>query len=196
METKSNFFHSVQFKFILILLVSIFSVFVFIKNKPTDNLALPKGGDFTINDSKGLVSLKDFYGKAVILYFGYTYCPDMCPLGLGFLSQALNKLSPEEQVKTVFLFITLDPDRDSLETLDKYLSFFHPQMKGLRTDSASLKKITQQYGVQFKKQGENDKYTIDHTTEVFFINYKGEVVEKLPHNMNPESYVKVIKTLY
>jgi protein SCO1/2 len=93
----------------------------------------PQGGDFTLSSSAGRVSLTDFRGKVVLIYFGYTWCPDICPLNLSCLSLALDGLTPREREQVQVLFVSVDPDRDTPQRLHRYTAHFAPDILGLRT---------------------------------------------------------------
>ncbi len=86
----------------------------------------PLGGDFTLQSVAGPVSLKDLHGKVVLLYFGYTKCPDVCPTSLSFMTQALNEMTDDELAKVQGVFVSVDPKRDTVESLKEYVEYFHP----------------------------------------------------------------------
>ncbi|MCU7813331.1 MAG: SCO family protein, partial [Candidatus Thiodiazotropha sp. (ex Notomyrtea botanica)] len=83
------------------------------------------GGDFVLHSSQGKFSLQQLRGKVVLLFFGYTQCPDVCPTALSVLAQALNELSEDELQSVQAVFVSVDPKRDSFEALDEYVSYFH-----------------------------------------------------------------------
>ena len=98
------------------------------------------GGDFTLLSSQGKFSLKQFRGKVVLLYFGYTKCPDVCPTSLAFLSQALNELSDDELKSVQGVFVSVDPRRDTVQVLDEYVSYFHPNLIGVPAVKVRLRR--------------------------------------------------------
>ncbi len=91
----------------------------------------PQGGDFTLQSPDGPLALHDLRGKVVLVYFGYTMCPDICPTSLAFSAQGLNQLDKSELDSVKMLFITVDPERDTLERVKEYAGFFHPIIVGL-----------------------------------------------------------------
>ena len=93
--------------------------------------APPSGGDFSLDSADGRIATQNFRGQVVALYFGYTYCPDVCPTSLAALGSALEKLTPAELAQVQPLFISVDPERDSVARLKDYAVFFHPKLKGL-----------------------------------------------------------------
>ena len=97
----------------------------------------PTGGDFTLQSATGPVTLKDYRGKVVLLYFGYTYCPDICPTSLTATAQALGQLAPAELARVQTLFVSVDPERDTPARLKDYGAFFHPSIIGVTGTAAA-----------------------------------------------------------
>ena len=91
----------------------------------------PAGGNFSLDSAAGQVALSDLRGSAVLLAFGFTHCPDVCPTTLGFLSSALDALDQPTLARVKGLFVTLDPERDSVAHLDEYARYFHDSINGL-----------------------------------------------------------------
>ncbi len=148
------------------------------------------GGEFTFNSANGPVSLSDYKGKVVALYFGFLSCPDVCPTSLASLSAAIRTLSPQQQAGIQPLFITVDPERDGLDRLDEFTAFFYPSMQGLSGDLAYTDKVVRQYGGYFRHiQLENSymEYTVDHTSRIYLIDQQGQLVETLPHGSKTET---------
>ncbi|WP_456374907.1 SCO family protein [Thiolapillus sp.] len=142
------------------------------------------GGDFTLRSADGPVSLQDFRGKLVLIYFGYTSCPDVCPTSLGALSSALKKLSDDEMARIQPLFISVDPDRDDLEKLQAYAAYFHPRMIGATADLPYLEKLAKRYGAFFRKapvEDSNMGYAIDHSSTIYIVNGDGKLVDMIQH---------------
>ena len=99
---------------------------------PTLNLAAPpQGGDFTLDSVAGPVRLADLRGQVVLIYFGYTTCPDICPTNLAFLAAALRELTPDELQRVRVLFVSVDPERDDTPRLAVYAAYFHPNIQGV-----------------------------------------------------------------
>ena len=157
--------------------------------------ATPTGGDFTLQSASGPVSLHDFRGKVVLVYFGYTFCPDICPTSLAFASQALNALSPEELARTQMLFISVDPERDTLEKLKEYGTFFHASILGLTGTPQAIAATALQYGASYRKQetGSAGGYVVDHSSSTYVINPDGKLVATLQHGTTPAEVVKAIR---
>ncbi len=158
----------------------------------------PKGGDFTLNSSKGKVSLHDFKGKVLLVYFGYTFCPDICPTNLGNMSMAYQQLSPIEKQKVQILFISVDPVRDTPKRLQEYVNYFAMNALGLTADKSTISELAKRYGVVYKSHQKNeadDMYPVDHSAFTYVINQQGQLVTQLPHATSPEIFTKTIRQL-
>ncbi len=147
------------------------------------------GGDFTLQSARGPVSLSDFRGKVVVIYFGYTSCPDICPTTLGALAAALKRLSPAEMEQIQPLFISVDPERDTPQKLVDYVHYFHPKMIGLTGSLEQLKEIANRYGAFFRKaevQGSELGYAVDHSSVIYLVNEQGVLVDMIQHSDSPK----------
>lgn len=186
----------------LILLLSVVLVWLVLLWHPEQSGSIkissaPQGGDFTLNSVSGPVSLKSMRGKVVVLYFGYTMCPDVCPTSLALLSSALNGLSKDELEQVRTLFISVDPDRDGLERLQNYATFFHPTMQGVTGTSEQLAVVAKQYGAAYKmtKQDSAMNYVVDHTADLYLIDQQGKLVESIKHGTPPNEILKSLRRL-
>ncbi len=159
------------------------------------NKAVTKNTQFQLKSSSGEVSLNDFSGKVVLIYFGYTWCPDICPTNLSMMSGALSQLSPKESTQVQGIFISVDPDRDSVERLKEYTKFFHSNIIGLTGSKQQIDDLAQRYGVAFRlvKQDSATDYVVDHSSETYVIGKDGTLVEKLPHAALPEQILTAIR---
>lgn len=152
---------------------------------------------FTMNSASGKVSLKDFKGKIVILYFGYMYCPDICPTTLSMISDALHKLPKKEAKRFQLLFVSVDPDRDTLKNLKEYASYFYPTAMGLTSAKENLKAVSRTFGAYYSKiydKGSKSKYTVAHTSSVYIINTKGILEKTIPHTEDEKVFLQAFKT--
>lgn len=131
---------------------------------------------FTLTESNRdkLVHAEDYRGKVVLLYFGYTHCPDTCPLTLSRLKQVLANLGQEAQEVRV-LFVTVDPKRDHVSELKRYSEFFGPHVLGLRGTPDALRKLTKMYRVTYGygKPDSHGFYTVSHSTAIYVFDRKG-----------------------
>lgn len=171
-----------------------------LKVQPHERLQLatrPQGGDFTLQGARGKVALQDFRGKVMLLYFGYTYCPDVCPTSLALLAQALSSLTPEELARVQAIFVSVDPERDSVERLAEYAPFFHPAIVGATGTPAQIAAVAAQYGASYAKQPPNADglYAVDHSSLTSVIDPEGRLVASLPHGSSPQQIVDAIRPL-
>ena len=143
----------------------------------------------------GRLSLQDYRGKVVLVYFGYTFCPDVCPTSLAALSQAFSALSAEELDRVKGIFVSIDPERDTLEILKVYAPFFHPNIVGATSTPGQLAEIARRYGVSYMKQKPVDDrpYTVDHSSLTYLIGLDGKLALTLPHGSSPEDLVAAIR---
>lgn len=156
-----------------------------------------RGGDFVLNSSKGPVSLQQFRGQVVLLFFGYTHCPDVCPTTMSNVADAMDLLSSAEQASVQPLFVTVDPARDSVEYLAKYVAFFHPKLIGLSGSAAQVKKAAEAYSVQYFKDdvtdAGKDNYYMNHSSYLFLIDPNGKVVDMMSEHTTPQDIATALR---
>ncbi len=148
-------------------------------------------GEFVLTDQNGeKVRLPDLAGRNVFFYFGFTHCPNICPVGLGHLAALYRKLSPDEQAATQIVFVTVDPERDTPEVLREYVAFFDPSFVGLTGSGEEIETVAKKFGVFYEQHaldnGSGD-YTVDHSSTVFLIDAKGRLRETFRHDQLGES---------
>jgi cytochrome oxidase Cu insertion factor (SCO1/SenC/PrrC family) len=147
------------------------------------------GGPFTLTDQHGVeVTEQDFAGRYMLVYFGYTYCPDICPLSLANMTQAVDLLPPDQADQVVPIFITVDPERDTVNQLAEYAPLFHPRLVALTGSPEAIKAAAQAYRVYFAKAGKDDTddYLMDHSTFIYLMGPDGRYVRHFAHNAAPE----------
>ncbi|MFW2380330.1 MAG: SCO family protein [Acidimicrobiales bacterium] len=118
------------------------------------------------------VDLATFDGELVLVYFGYANCPDICPTTLSTAAKAVESLDEDDQDRTQLLMVSVDPERDSLEYLGTYTSFFHPRFMGATGAVDDVDRVASQYGI-FYQFGEGEDYTVDHTASLMGIDPDG-----------------------
>jgi protein SCO1 len=135
---------------------------------PNFSLLSTQGGSYTLNEQKG---------KVILLFFGYTYCPDICPATMGTIKAALNQLSEEERQSVEVVFVTVDPERDTTERLREYLESFQAGFIGLVPTQAELEVLKNDYGVVAEQEDvlTDGSYLIAHTGLVFGIDREGNL---------------------
>ena len=154
--------------------------------------------DFTLDSPEGALSLKDLRGNVVLIFFGFTSCPDVCPISLVTISHAFSYLTDDELKRSRTLFISLDPERDTMERLKKYTGYFHPNIIGVTGTMKQLGTVAEIYGVNFEKKDSPDSalgYVIYHSSKIFVINQQGQLQKTFPHNIDAQLVVQQIKSL-
>jgi len=146
------------------------------------------GGPFTLIDQDGrTVSDKDFRGKWMLVYFGFTFCPDICPTSLARNDDALAMLG-DKGVKVVPVLISVDPERDTPERLKDYVKFFSPRLVGLTGSPQQIAEVAREYRVYYAKAGQKDDatYLIDHSALTYLIGPDGRFVQFFRAQASPQ----------
>jgi protein SCO1/2 len=131
-----------------------------------------------------------------LVYFGYTFCPDVCPLGLQTMAEAIDALGPlGERVTPVF--VTVDPERDTPHVMANYVGFFHPRLVGLSPSQDELKQMAGAWRVKYAKVevGEGRPYLMDHTATIFLVDPACDVAGRLSHNLPADRMAEKIRTV-
>ena len=156
------------------------------------------GKDFSLVDPDGKVrTLADFKGKVVVMFFGYTQCPDICPTTLTEMQQVMTLLGPQSD-KVQVLFVTVDPARDTATILKQYVPAFDPRFLGLRpADDAALEKVTKDFKIYYKKVPGSSpgSYTMDHTAGSYAFDPEGRLRLYIKHAQGPETLAHDLKEL-
>lgn len=153
--------------------------------------------EFTGQSSQGEISLSDLKGQNVVIYFGYTYCPDVCPITLETLGKAVESLKDYNITAKdlLLLYVTLDPARDTPEALDEYAMWFYPNGMGIRFEEEELQKITKTYNIKyeiFPMEGSAVDYSVAHSSALFFFNKEGKLVDRIT-NLTVDNMAASIK---
>ena len=146
------------------------------------------GGRFQLDSQNGKVDLEEYQGKVVVLYFGFLNCSEVCPLSMGVISAALKKLPAEIYPNVQGIFISLDPKRDDLASLNDFAQYFDPQIIGLTGTEEEINIVSKQYGVYFDlvdMESSELNYTIDHTARFYIIAPSGQLVDAMSYNTTP-----------
>ena len=156
------------------------------------------GKDFSLLDPDGKVrTLADFKGKVVVMFFGYTQCPDICPTTLTEMQQVMTLLGPQSD-KVQVLFVTVDPERDTAAILKQYVPSFDPRFLGLRpADDAALEKVAKDFKIYYKKVPGSTlgSYTMDHTAGSYAFDPEGRLRLYIKHAQGPETLAHDLKEL-
>ncbi len=163
----------------------------------TDITGLGYGKALALTDHTGKQrTLADYQGKVVVIFFGYTHCPDVCPTTLAEMAQIRKQLGPDAD-KLQVLFVTLDPERDTQEALAGFVPAFDPSFVALRGDAAQTQKVAADFKVflQKVKAKDSDAYTIDHTAATYVFDPQGRVRLFIRHGQDPAAVLNDIRQL-
>jgi len=156
----------------------------------------PIGGPFALTDQNGVRRTDaDFRGKLMLVYFGFTYCPDICPTDLQQMALAVDQLGPAGgTVQPVF--ITVDPARDTVEHLKDYMALFHPRFVGLTGDAAAIRQAARAYRVYYEKVEREDKsdYTLDHSAFIYLMDRDGRYLGFFPPGTSAERLAETMRS--
>ena len=182
---------------VVALLVSGSMALFILSDEGHENTGEQINGDFLLDSISGPVSLQQFRGQAVLLFFGYTYCPDVCPTTMSNVADTMELLSDEEQMLVQPLFITVDPARDTVEHLAKYVSFFHPKLMGLSGSEKQIKKAAELFSVQYFRDewadAGKDNYYLNHTAYLFLIDPDGRVTDLMSDHTTPKDIAAALR---
>ena len=185
----------------IIILAGCFGIFLFImlpiilsiQDKKEDYVASIKGSEFSLNDvNNNLITEKSFQGPATALFFGFTHCPDVCPMTLNKLSIILERLKKENKSLKVF-FISIDPERDTPEVMKDYLNSFEGKFTGITGDSEKIFNLSQSWGITNQKIfSEGGEYTVNHSSPVILLK-NGKYVDRITYKDDLKRSIKIIK---
>jgi len=187
-------------KIVSYLISAVIAVGIIVLIKPyIESNELKEQYDFKVNSKSGELTLDSYNGKVLAIYFGYTFCPDVCPTSLSSLAAALEKL-PNDKVNKNFegLFISVDPDRDKIDALDEYSKYFHPTFKGATSNKENIDDIVSRYKSYYKKvylEGSSMDYSVAHTSYIYFFDKDGNFYKKVDHFSNPNDIKEVLEAL-
>ncbi|MBK1718284.1 SCO family protein [Thiocystis violacea] len=165
---------------------------------PLELAARPTGGDFTLDSATGPVRLADLRGQVVLLYFGYTACPDICPTNLVFIANALRGLRQDELERTRVLFVSVDPERDEPRRLAEYAAYFHPRIQGITGTPEQVAQVARLYGAAYRRAEEAGSamgYLVDHSAYTYVIDPSGGLSRTLDHATPPLEILAAIRSL-
>jgi len=152
-----------------------------------------------LNTSKGVTTLSELKkDKLTLMYFGFLTCPDACPTTLSTVGAVFKEMTPAELAKLNFLFVDLDPERDSLERLKEYTGYFHPMITSISMPLKDLDPFTRYFGIVFMKVPlKNSKmgYTIDHSTGILVMNPEGKILPHIEHGTNKTVMLALIRKM-
>ena len=154
-----------------------------------DATAVSVGGPFEMLDHRGrVVTEQVLLGRHTLIYFGYTGCPDVCPTELNTMAQAIDTLPPKQAARVQPVFVSVDPERDTVAVLSDYVAAFHPRMIGLTGTAEQVAAIKKAYRVYSRSLEKDDDgfYLVDHSTFIFLIGPDGRFLELLRPQLSIE----------
>jgi protein SCO1/2 len=166
------------------------------RNQDGGIVAASIGGPFSLTDQNGnTVTEESLKGRPSAMFFGYTFCPDVCPTTLADMSLWLKDLGADADKLKVY-FVTVDPERDTQAAIREYLTAFDPRIVGLTGDRAAVDRMLEAFRVYSRKTGEDpDYYLMDHTASVFLLDAEGRFVGTVDYQENPETALAKLKRL-
>lgn len=153
------------------------------------------GRDFSLQDPEGRTRmLADFRGKYVLLFFGFTHCPDVCPTALT-RAKEMRKLLGADAAKVQVIFVTVDPERDTAALMREYTAAFDPSFLGLRTDAEGTKRTAAEFKVFYEKVPTGSSYTVNHSAMTYVFDDKGRLRLGLKHTQGADEFAADLRTL-
>ena len=168
------------------------------KSRPSTLSQKKLGGDFVLAHHSGDWKLSSTNGKLRVIYFGFTTCPDICPMALTKLNKVLKRLSSEHLNKVQPIFVSVDYKRDTATSVNEYVEFFGKDYIGLTGSKEQIEKVTKDYGVFFEFVPLKDsalKYTVDHTSRFYLINKEGSLHKSYTNISDEPDFIADIYSL-
>jgi protein SCO1/2 len=163
--------------------------------KSTDITGVDYGKSLQLTDHTGRTrTLEDFRGKAVVVFFGFTHCPDVCPTTLADLAQAVKQLGADAD-RVQVLFVTVDPERDTQQALAKYVTAFDPRFLGLYGDAAATQSVAKEFKIYYEKRKTADSYSVDHSAQSYVIDPQGRLRLLVRHERIGSDLAPDLRTL-
>ena len=177
--------------------IIVFALFAMLLSKAraqSVSIFTPQGGPIAIPSTEGFLTTRDLLGKNIFLVFGFTTCPDICPLTLHNLKEVAAALTKEERDHFRFLFVSIDPEMDSMERLKALKSVYGPQFIGATDSKERLSSLARQFGAFFRVfKTKGGKRIVSHTDSIFHINREGEWVGTLPFGSSKQTFLEELK---
>jgi protein SCO1/2 len=165
--------------------------------RSTDITGADFGKEFSLTDHNGLPrSLADFKGKVVVMFFGFTHCPDVCPTTLADMARAMKQLGPDAD-RVQVLFVTVDPERDTAQVLKQYVTAFDSRFLGLTGDLDAIKRTTREFKVIAQKNvgADPQNYTVDHSSGTYVFDAAGRLRLFMGYGQGPDVLVHDVREL-
>ena len=179
---------SVIFLFIML------PIFLSIEKKEDSYISQFQGSNFSLIDvNNEMITEESFKGPVTAIFFGFTNCPDVCPMTLGNLDQAINNLKDDKKEKFKVFFVSIDPDRDTPEVIRNYLEIFENKMYGITGDPEKVFLLSQSWGVLSEKIfDEEGNYSINHSSSIILLK-DGKYLDRISHHAQYEDIFKALE---
>ena len=165
------------------------------KFKSTDITGAPYGKALELADTQGRSRhLEDFRGKLVVLFFGFTRCPDICPTTLAEIANAVQSLGPDAE-RVQVLLVTVDPERDTAQALSAYVGAFDPRFIALRGDAAATQRAAKEFKIYYEKRKQGETYTVDHSAQAYVLDGQGRLRLLVRHDRIGTDLAPDLRTL-
>ncbi|MCE9665724.1 SCO family protein [Halomonas sp. M5N1S17] len=149
----------------------------------------PRGGPVELPSTRGDFSLTQMdEDQVAILFFGYTYCPDVCPMSMAVIRQVMQGLDEEQRQRVVPVMITVDPERDTVERLEEYVGYFGDDFIGVAGSEAQLEELAGRYNVVWRRVETPDsamEYTVDHSSSLYLVDRDGQILQRVLYSPTP-----------
>ena len=179
---------------LVIFLFIMLPIFLSVQNKKDEYVASFKGSNFSLKDmNDNEITEKSFDGPLTLIFFGFTHCPDICPMTLNKLDIVLDKIDKSNKKKLKVFFISVDPERDTPEVVKDYLSSFDEKFVGITGEPEKIFLLSRSWGIISQKIFLDDgQYNVDHSSPIIILK-DGKFVAKLSHRDDIKRSLKVIK---
>ncbi len=159
------------------------------------NIDIPIGKKFELTNQDGRIFNSDsLKGKLSLIYFGFTYCPDICPTSLQKLTEVIDTLN-KYKINIELVFITIDPNRDTPTVLKEYLKHFNPKFIGLTGNEKQIKEVADKFKVYYAKAGDGEDYMINHSSFIYLMNQQGEYIKHFYLNSAAQEIIDFIRVI-
>ncbi|MBL8487000.1 MAG: SCO family protein [Rhodocyclaceae bacterium] len=157
----------------------------------------PTGGDFVLQSADGPFDTRALRGRVLLVYFGYSHCPDVCPAALGSGAQALNRLDAGERGRVRLVMVSVDPERDTAAMLKEYAAFFHPAMTGVTGTPAEVAAVARAFGAGYVRQPvrPDGGYAVDHSANTYVVGPDGRLAAILAPGATPDQVLAAARKL-
>jgi len=180
---------------LFIFLFIMLPIFLSIEKKEDEYVSSFKGSSFSLKDiNNEIITEESFNGPVTVLFFGFTYCPDVCPITLNKINLVMNKLDKKDLDKLKVFFISIDPERDTPEVLKDYLSSWENKFYGITGEPEKIFLLSRSWGILSEKIFSDDgtNYTVNHSSSVIILK-NGKYVDRIAHNEDLNKTLKIFK---